>query len=429
MKPQDNVIDPFLQKILISRRNDPHARGIMESIQKKQNQIIYTDFKDNLIVQGCAGSGKTVILFHRLANMEYNIPDFNIKDVLFIAPNNHFKEYIDSFVKSLDIRNIKMFTFKDYLKSVKRYRTKTLESILKLIEISNKSEIELNNNESKKKQLIQSQFDRKKELREKLLSEFLENNGLSYHQNYTSFKNNEDKNTINNYEIFIRAIAKTDEEYTKLEEEIGQTNIKIKRLKNKIILRKKYKYVFIDEGQDYSLLQYKLLKALNPDAVFNIFGDIKQQLSNTGLKNWKDLTSLFEPIQTYSLKENYRNSHEIVEYVVEKLGTKYRMINMGPSMAEVEEISIDEIKQFIQYETQIMHNDEIAIIVSNKKKKTAIQEKLADLNLEKNIKYYSIEEIKGMEYDAVFVCLNNKENSNAQYVAYTRAINAMYIIK
>ena len=44
-------------------------------------------------------------------------------------------------------------------------------------------------------------------------------------------------------------------------------------------LSPKYSFVFVDEAQDISPSEYKVLKAVNERAVFNIFGDLKQNVT------------------------------------------------------------------------------------------------------------------------------------------------------
>lgn len=44
-------------------------------------------------------------------------------------------------------------------------------------------------------------------------------------------------------------------------------------------LTPRYGLVFIDEGQDISPSEYALLRAIHSDAAFNVFGDLKQNIT------------------------------------------------------------------------------------------------------------------------------------------------------
>jgi DNA helicase IV len=61
-------MDPFLLDVLTQLRRDGNDKAvdIIETIQKEQNEIVRLKNK-SLYVQGCAGSGKTMILLHRLS--------------------------------------------------------------------------------------------------------------------------------------------------------------------------------------------------------------------------------------------------------------------------------------------------------------------------------------------------------------------------
>ena len=57
------VYDEFLVRVLREKRSHKELTNIIPSIQSNQNQIIRAPQRENLIVQGCAGCGKTMILF------------------------------------------------------------------------------------------------------------------------------------------------------------------------------------------------------------------------------------------------------------------------------------------------------------------------------------------------------------------------------
>ena len=103
--------DPFLQKILAEKRGEENISNIIRSIQKNQNDIIDFDFDKSFIVQGCAGSGKTMILLHRLANLKYNRPDLKWNQVKIITPNSLFNTYIDALSENLGIKAVAMRSF------------------------------------------------------------------------------------------------------------------------------------------------------------------------------------------------------------------------------------------------------------------------------------------------------------------------------
>ena len=77
--PKGEIVDPFLLSVLEDKRRDYKLTDIIRSIQANQNDIIKRPLEESFIVQGCAGSGKTMILLHRLSTIAFNTPniDFN----------------------------------------------------------------------------------------------------------------------------------------------------------------------------------------------------------------------------------------------------------------------------------------------------------------------------------------------------------------
>lgn len=73
---------------------------ILETIQKDQNDIIRLPIEKNILVQGCAGSGKSSVAFHRLAYLAYNY-DIDKSDMLVISPNKIFEGYTSEILYEL----------------------------------------------------------------------------------------------------------------------------------------------------------------------------------------------------------------------------------------------------------------------------------------------------------------------------------------
>ena len=91
---------------------------IIETVQKDQNKIIRLPIEKNIIVQGCAGSGKSSVAFHRLAYLVYN---YNLKDneLLVISPNKIFQGYTSNILMELGSDfNVQQYTFKEFAEVV-----------------------------------------------------------------------------------------------------------------------------------------------------------------------------------------------------------------------------------------------------------------------------------------------------------------------
>lgn len=83
----NNVIsDEFLIKVISANRGDNRTHDIIQTIQRNQYEIITYDELKSMFVLGCAGSGKTMIMLHRLSYIVFNNQDLDIKSIYIIFP-------------------------------------------------------------------------------------------------------------------------------------------------------------------------------------------------------------------------------------------------------------------------------------------------------------------------------------------------------
>lgn len=87
---------------------------IIATIQKEQNLIIRRLPKTNMIVQGCAGSGKTTVAMHRISYILYNYEDsFRPEDFYIIGSNKILLNYITSVLPDLDVYGVSQMTMEE----------------------------------------------------------------------------------------------------------------------------------------------------------------------------------------------------------------------------------------------------------------------------------------------------------------------------
>ena len=117
-RDEENILDPYLREIIKSRKQESSVRDIIETIQEKQYEIITRPEKDNFVLQGCAGSGKTMVLLHRLSYLMYNNEDIKPRDVLIITPSHSFNAFIDELAEILELERVKTMTAHEYFLQV-----------------------------------------------------------------------------------------------------------------------------------------------------------------------------------------------------------------------------------------------------------------------------------------------------------------------
>lgn len=117
-RDEENVLDPFLREIIKSRKEESAVKDIIETIQEKQYEIITRPEQGNFVLQGCAGSGKTMVMLHRLSYLMYNNEDIRPRDVLIITPSDSFNAFIDELSEILELERVKTTTAYEYFLQV-----------------------------------------------------------------------------------------------------------------------------------------------------------------------------------------------------------------------------------------------------------------------------------------------------------------------
>lgn len=184
----------------------------------------------------------------------------------------------------------------------------------------------------------------------------------------------------------------------------------------------KYAFLFVDEGQDISPAEYEVLRAVNNRAVFNIFGDLKQNI--TGYRGISDWNGLGLPV--YNLSLNYRNTNEIVDYVAKNLGIDMKSI--GLNGAQIELIDRRSVTAYLSgkkgLKALICTEADFEKFTRKSYNLPAVTGKISKTKINLMTVYQS----KGLEFTAVAVA-DAGMTVNEKYIAYTRALKELAIIK
>ncbi len=122
------VHDEILQEVLSSNA-DERMRSIVATIQREQNRIIRNEGASTLIIQGVAGSGKTSIALHRIAYLLYSYNgEIRSKDILILSPNKVFADYISNVLPELGEETVPETSMEEILSEVldHKYRYQTI---------------------------------------------------------------------------------------------------------------------------------------------------------------------------------------------------------------------------------------------------------------------------------------------------------------
>lgn len=101
-----NIGDDVLQKEL-SHATDDKMKNIVATIQQEQNAVIRNETAHTMLLQGVAGSGKTSIALHRVAFLLYRFQDdLRAENMMILSPNHIFSDYISDVLPELGEENI-----------------------------------------------------------------------------------------------------------------------------------------------------------------------------------------------------------------------------------------------------------------------------------------------------------------------------------
>ena len=368
-----NISDELLQQVLATESSDK-MKNIVNTIQKEQNAIIRNTDDKNLIVQGIAGSGKTSVALHRIAFLLYRISNLNSKNILIFSPNNIFTEYISNVLPELGEDNTYSITFTSFLKDkIKEY--KNIENFTSFIERYYKGNV-LDKDIIKYKQSDEIIEDINSYLNDLINNiTFTDNLIFDRYVFYTKEElNNMLKNRYSRFPIFERVkqmaikisemnyegrttksksiekelykIINIPKNYKKIYKDFYVSNyskchsyidngksinyedaclfLYIKSVLEGFDTNHYIKQVVIDKAQDYTKLQYLIIKNTFKTANYTILGDINQTI-NPYYKydSLEVLKDIFDSSKYLELNKTYRSTSKIIEYTNNILGLEH----------------------------------------------------------------------------------------------------------
>lgn len=98
--------DELLEQKLQENRSDPKLQNIIATLQQEQFEIIASDSADSFVVQGCAGSGKSQCLLHRLFYLRGELSNGGWEHVLLITPTKLFRLFSSDLMQRYQISNV-----------------------------------------------------------------------------------------------------------------------------------------------------------------------------------------------------------------------------------------------------------------------------------------------------------------------------------
>ena len=490
----------------IEQRTGGVLEDIVETIQESQLDIIEADPRNICVVQGCVGSGKSTVAIHKLSHIFFNYPTLiSPRNSLLVAKSQVLIGYLSTLFPKLGIFDINYKTLKELIINIlfREELTQNIDLDDDTIEFFTKKDVEKLEYEV---QMVHKELDKKIET-------------LFQKEEFKSFKSYKYSERMTPFENITEIIVDLEEELSMQQEEVKENpksirallhkeNVKVlkkmitslkkyrldlknsyfkKALKNlgikpgsklnyKDILiflyihlelvglqkYKKFEYCVVDEGQDFNLLEYLILKKLVLFGRLCVLGDLNQGYTNEGLSNWDDLTaSIIKDRKTdfYTLDTNYRSTKPIINLantILKPFSEKYlpKSINRAGSKPKIVEFDNGE-KMLSSLKSELVTdvknlNKSVGIICYNENDFNNVQNIVNDLEIEKGriielqenkrisyipkgVYYTMFNNCKGLEFSKVYVLglnpknIENENEAKKAFVSVTRAMNELHV--
>ena len=127
-KAYSEITDNYLRNALKRNKNRYGMESIIQTIQKKQDEIMTEEPTQSLIVQGCAGSGKTMVMLHRIRYLLYN-KKIQGDEYALLIPSTSFKEYIRDISSKFSISSANTYSYHRYYQSFLKQPKKNATAI------------------------------------------------------------------------------------------------------------------------------------------------------------------------------------------------------------------------------------------------------------------------------------------------------------
>ncbi|MEX1377208.1 MAG: 3'-5' exonuclease [Eubacteriales bacterium] len=487
------VSDDILTEEL-SKNTSDKMRNIVNTIQREQNSIIRNETDNILIIQGVAGSGKTSIALHRISFLLYrNRSSLTSKDVLIISPSRIFSDYISKVLPELGEQNILETSFSDLIECEITGINTNFGS--HDIDYEHMEDNTVSFDINQMKDFIEHKGNRIFTAKDFIFdeycidAEYIENlyytkyrhmgflSRIEYIYDIIVYKTEGDLNIKlkgkekKNVKSFVKSMylttsikdiyaeyktwnGKTPNEkkdyrsYMLKAEDIYEL-VLLKSLINKTKKFMNIKHLIIDEMQDYSPVQYNIIKELF-DCPMTILGDIFQNTNeNGGIKSLDTFREIFDnKFKIVKLNKSYRSTLEIMQLARHVLNNDIDIIQRHGAKPVVSIMdSFEDMCERILSDVQITRSidgSNCAILC-----KTSEQAEAVYNNLKEKIEVYKITEksnefkngvavaaiacAKGLEFDSVFIPFADSDNYNMEldrnilYVACTRALHKLNI--
>ncbi len=502
----DIKIDDEILKQELGSHGDVQLKNIVRTIQKEQNAIIRNRKDKILVIQGTAGSGKTSVALHRIAYLLYHDrKNLKSSNILVLSPNSVFSDYISHILPELGEENIQEMSFdlfayrelkdtvidcedrydqletklnrpwKEPLPEEARWKAKQsqwfvgqTEGFLAQLEdrIMNFRRIEWKGMEKSEQELIQLFYFQFADIplmnrMEAVMERFID----EYETLHRCELSEEDRAVLENKFMGMYETRDLYVIYNWLMEALGYETLPEAAYEKRVLeyedvypmlylkyrlfgkgQKKQIRHLVIDEMQDYSYLQYVILKMLFP-CNMTILGDWAQTMDDEVQDVKRFLPKIFgKGIRMIEMKKSYRNTVEIARYAAKLIGneTKELFERHGKEVEECRYMGLEEAVQAAADRLNLKEGgmETAAILTLTEAEAKKVCQAVKQMGVEvtyidrnsssfkKGLTVTTFYLAKGLEFDQIFAIMPNRTDALAKqagYICATRALHELYM--
>ena len=506
----DVKIDDDILKAELGSNGEGQLKNISRTIQKEQNAIIRNTKDRILVIQGAAGSGKTSVALHRIAYLLYHDRQ-NLKssNILILSPNGVFSDYISHILPELGEENIQEMSFDLFAyrklqdtaadcedrcdqieremrdpKAAERFALKQSQAFVDQMEgfaleledeLMNFSDVSYKSFVKSESEIITLFYDKFADI--PLLSrmdavaetfideiETLLNRDLPEEERIPLIeKFRKMYETMDFYVLYNRFLKKEGYqtlprrplEKRKLRYEDVYPVLYLKYRLSRQAERSNIKHLVIDEMQDYSRLQYLIIRRMF-SCKMTILGDRAQTMADQQQDVLQFLPGIFgKDLRRIEMRKSYRNTVEIASYEANLIGVTDPELFERHGMPVLER-DVTDLEAALREAVDTLFPDEktyetAAVIVPDEKTAERayliLREILAEKDFDcgkrlswlnrdsssfkKGLTVTTFYLAKGLEFDQVFSIFPKDEKREmmmqAQYIAATRALHELRV--
>ena len=507
----DIKIDDEVLRQELGTNGDVKLKNIVRTIQKEQNAIIRNTADKILVIQGVAGSGKTSVALHRIAYLLYHDREqLKSSNILILSPNSVFSDYISHILPELGEENIQKMSFDlfayhelkdttadcedryDQIEEMlagrrdgERLRAKQTEDFVvmlhefvlmqeyELVDLKDLNFQGLHKTAEELSRLFYDKFpdipllSRMEAVYEYCLDEYetLRGKDLGEEDRDTLrekfYKMYRDRDLYVLYSQFLERygfspLPRVPYEKRKLAYEDVYPVLYLKYLLFSRGNQKNIKHLVVDEMQDYSYLQYRILQLMF-QCRMTILGDRAQTIDEVRQDVLSFLPGIYgKNIRKIFMRKSYRSTVEIADYanriaadeemeIFQRHGSPVEEKSFGAWEEAMEAVLLHYLEKQERYETAAVitlterEAERAFVWLSSRlkdKKADGARLTLLDKNSSRFCRGLTVTTFylaKGIEFDQVFAL--RKENSpgalerQADYISATRAMHELHVYR